>query len=315
MYKNLSVAVVVPAYNEERQIGRVIETIPQYVDHIVVVDDCSTDQTFEKAKQYASKDCRTVLLRHDVNQGVGGAIASGYKWCRDQDVDVAVVMAGDGQMDPEDMPLLLDPVADEGVDYTKANRLIYSQAYKTIPKVRFLGNSILSLLTKIASGYWHVADSQTGYTAIKKNALHIIDWDDMYKRYGQPNDLLVKLNVYNFRVRDVPMKPVYNIGERSGIRIRKVLFSISWLLIKGFFWRIREKYIIKDFHPLVFFYALGILMSVLFAGFFVRFVVLWNLEGSAPPMTAMAMLFCFGTALQSLFFAMMFDMEANRHLR
>ena len=120
---------------------------------------------------------------------------------------------------------------------------------------------VLSLLTKIASGYWHVADSQTGYTAISRTMLAQLDLDRVYAGYGFPNDMLVHLNVWNARVRDFPSRPVYGVGEQSGIKLRRVVPRISWLLVKGFFWRLREKYVIRDFHPLVFFYALGIVMT------------------------------------------------------
>ncbi len=257
MYRNKSVAAVVPSYNEESQIARVIETMPVFVDHIVIVNDASRDRTAAVVEDGRKRDGRVVLINHEVNQGVGGAIATGYKWARDRGVDVAVVMAGDGQMAPEDLPNLLDPVVSGEVDYSKGNRLFTGEAFKEIPKIRYFGNAALSFLTKIASGYWHIADSQTGYTAINKQALQTIDWDRMYKRYGQPNDLLVRLNIYRFKVRDVPIKPVYNVGEISRLKIRKVLFTISWLLVKLFLWRMREKYIIRDFHPLIFFYMLN----------------------------------------------------------
>lgn len=315
MYKNKRIAVVVPAYNEESQIGKVIESMPDLVDRIVVVDDKSRDKTALIVDDYVRKNNRTVLVRHEFNQGVGGAIATGYKWARDHDFDVAVVMAGDGQMDPRDLPVILDPVVDGVTDYSKGNRLFTGEAFKKIPRIRYFGNSALSLLTKIASGYWHVADSQTGYTAINKRALQTIDWDSMYKRYGQPNDLLVRLNVYNFRVRDVYIHPVYHVGEKSGIRIRKVIFSISWLLVKLFFWRLKEKYIIRDFHPLIFFYLLGFLLLGLNALFFIRLVMLWFQFGYAPELTALAWMLTFATGLQSIFFAMWFDMEYNKWLK
>ncbi|MBN1582038.1 MAG: glycosyltransferase family 2 protein, partial [Anaerolineae bacterium] len=231
MYQNHQVAVVVPAYNEEVLIARVIETMPDYVDRIVVVDDSSQDSTPETVERYVPQmDGRLLLIRHNNNQGVGGAIATGYKWCGDHGIDVAVVMAGDAQMDPDDLPAILDPVVSGEVDYTKGNRLFTGDAWNQIPKVRYLGNSAMSLLTKIASGYWHVADSQSGYTAINLKALKTINWDRMYKRYGQPNDLLVRLNVFNFRVRDVPVKPVYGIGEKSGIKPLRMIPKLSWLL-------------------------------------------------------------------------------------
>ena len=309
------IVVVVPAYNEETQIARVFDLMPAFVDRIVVVDDASRDGTKDVVTTYAAHDSRIVLLRHERNSGVGAAIATGYKWARDSKADVAVVMAGDGQMDPEDLPALLDPVVDGAVDYSKGNRLLRGEAYRVMPKARYFGNAVLSLLTKIASGYWHVADSQSGYTAINRKALLAIDWDAMYKRYGQPNDLLVRLNVESLRVRDVMVRPVYNIGERSGIRLPKVVFTISWLLACRFLWRLREKYVIRDFHPLVLFYALGVLLLLIGTVFFAHTIVLWIRQGHVPEISALVWMFSSTMGLQSLFFAMWFDMEANKDLR
>src|SRR3954468_14661522 len=165
-------------------------------------------------------------------------------------------------MDPDDLETLVQAIASDEVDYAKANRLFTGQAWKLIPRHRYLGNAVLSFLTKIASGYWHVADSQSGYTVISLRTLQLLDLDRIYTSYGFPNDMLVHLNVWNARVRDFPSRPIYGVGERSGIRIRRVVPRISWLLLKGFFWRLREKYVIRDFHPLVLFYFLGLLMTL-----------------------------------------------------
>jgi len=315
MYKNKTVCVVVPAYNESTQIGKVIETMPDFIDAVVIIDDASTDNTIEIAEKYEQQSEKITLIQHDKNQGVGGAIATGYKWALDNDYDMAVVMAGDGQMDPVDLPLLLDPVAEDRADYSKGNRLFTGEAYTKIPRIRYIGNAFLSLLTKITSGYWHVADSQSGYTVINKRALHLINWDHMYKRYGQPNDLLTRLNVYNFRVADIPIEPVYNVGETSGLKIKKVIFTISWLLLKMFLWRLKEKYIIRDFHPLVFFYFMGLILFPL--GFLSGvYLFLYRLfSGPVAETSALFSAFLFITGMQFLLFAMWFDMEANKDLK
>lgn len=315
MYKNKSVCVVVPAYNEEKQISLVIETMPDFIDKIIIVDDASNDSTIEVVNSLLEKNEKIILLCHNKNEGVGGAIATGYKWARDNNYDMAVVMAGDGQMDPADLPILLDPVVDGKADYSKGNRLFTGEAYTKIPKLRYLGNAFLSLLTKIASGYWHVADSQSGYTVINKKALHLINWDHMYKRYGQPNDLLIRLNVYNLKVADIPIEPVYNIGEQSGLKVKKVIFTISWLLLKMFLWRLKEKYVIRDFHPLVFFYFMGLILFPigLFSGLYLFFYRIFT--GPVAQTTALFSAFIFIAGLQFLFFAMWFDMEANKDLK
>jgi len=316
MYKDKTVCVVVPAYNEEKLIGSVLESLPKYVDKVVVVDDHSRDKTAEvvnSCKRTLGE--HLVLISHGKNQGVGGAIATGYKWAQDNNFDVAVVMAGDGQMDPDDLPAILDPVVEDNADYSKGNRLFTGEAYEKIPKTRYFGNAVLSLFTKIVSGYWHVADSQAGYTAINKKALHVINWDDMYKRYGQPNDLLVRLNVYNFRVQDVPVRPVYNIGERSGISVPKVSFTMSWLLLRLFVWRLGQKYVIRDFHPLVFFYLMGFALAPCGFLFGLYLVCLRILYHPVSATSALFAAFLFITGLQSLFFAMWFDMEYNKELK
>jgi glycosyltransferase involved in cell wall biosynthesis len=316
MYKGKTVCVVVPAYDEENLIARVIETMPDFVDMIVVVDDNSDDKTAEIVRSYAEgANNRVVLIRHNTNEGVGAAIVSGYKWARDNKMDATAVMAGDAQMDPEDLPNLLEPVVTGQTDYAKGNRLFTGNAWHIIPKVRYLGNSYLSLLTKIASGYWHIADSQTGYTVINLRALETLDLDSVYKRYGMPNDFLVRLNIYNFRVRDIAVRPVYNIGEISRLKVRKVVITLSWLLLKDFLYRLKEKYIIRDFHPLVFFYAFGFFFGLATVLLFARLFYYWFAIGRIHPINALAAMFSFMSAAQFILFAMWFDMEYNKHLK
>jgi glycosyltransferase involved in cell wall biosynthesis len=307
------VAVVVPAYDEERLVTETIAGIPELVDRVYVVDDASRDRTGERAA--STGDERVVVLQHYENAGVGAAIVTGYRKALEEGIDVVCVMAADNQMDPVELEGLVGPVARGEVEYAKANRLVSGEAWTVIPRTRYLGNAVLSLLTKIASGYWHVADSQAGYTALSRRALEGLDLDRLYPRYGFPNDLLVHLNVQNARVRDVPSRPIYDVGERSGIRLRSVVPRISWLLFKGFWWRMGHKYVIRDFHPLVFFYGFGVLMTL--AGLVLGVVeVVLRLAGNAittPTIVLVAVLFIAG--LQLTLFAMWFDMEANKDLR
>ena len=315
MYRDKTIAAVVPAYNEEKLIGKVLRSMPVFVDHVVVVDDASRDRTGEVARAYQKEDSRVVYIRHPRNEGVGGAIVTGYKWARDNGIDLTVVMAGDAQMDPKDLPRLLDPVAKGEVDYAKGNRLFTGKAWRVIPKSRYLGNAGLSFLTKIASGYWHIADSQSGYTAVTLEVLRTIDLDSIYKRYGMPNDFLVKLNVYHFRARDVPVQPVYGIGEKSNMKVYRVVFTLSFLLLKLFLWRIKEKYVIRDFHPLVLFYLLGFVLTpvgVLFGCYLLLFRIF---AGPVAATSALFAAFFAISGLQSLFFAMWFDMEYNKELK
>lgn len=230
-------------------------------------------------------------------------------------MDLAAVMAGDAQMDPDDLPRLLEPVAEDRADYAKGNRLFTGDAWHQIPKVRYVGNSFLSLLTKIASGYWSIADSQCGYTVINKKGLNLINWHGMHAHYGQPNDLLVRLNIHNLRVVDVPVRPVYNIGEKSGIRpmliIPKMMGLLGWL----FYYRMVQKYLIRDFHPLLLFYAIGLPQLFLLTPILlVRLVYLWVISGRIPPINALALMFLIISGLQFVMFAMWFDMQHNSSL-
>ena len=307
------VAVVVPAYDEERLVGETLRGIPDFVDRIYVVDDASHDATAARAGEVG--DQRVEVIRHERNAGVGAAIVSGYRRALEEGMEVTCVMAADNQMDPVELPDLAGPVARGEVEYAKANRLFSGEAWKLIPRTRYLGNAVLSLLTKIASGYWHVADSQAGYTAISRDALGRLDLDRVYQGYGFPNDMLVHLNVQNARVRDLPSRPIYDVGEQSGIRLRRVVPRISWLLFKGFWWRMGQKYVIRDFHPLVFFYAFGALM--LAVGFVLGLIeLILRIAGNAiTPATIVLVAVLLIAGLQMTLFAMWFDMEANKDLR
>ena len=313
MFAGKRVAVVVPAYGEERLVVETLRGIPDFVDRVYVVDDASTDGTAEKAGGLG--DARVEVIRHERNQGVGAAIVTGYRRALEEGIDVTCVMAADNQMDSSELQSLVEPVAQGEVEYAKANRLFSGEAWTVIPRTRFFGNAVLSLLTKIASGYWHVADSQAGYTAISLDALRRLDLGRLYPRYGFPNDVLVHLNVQNARVRDVPSRPIYDVGERSGIRLRSVVPRISWLLFKGFWWRMAQKYVIRDFHPLVFFYVFGVLMTAVGLLLGVLDVFLRILGNQITPATIVLVALLLIAGLQLTLFAMWFDMEANKDLR
>jgi glycosyltransferase involved in cell wall biosynthesis len=315
MLENQTIAVIVPAYNEGIRIGQVLETMPKIVDRIFVIDDASQDNTSAVAEQHRERDSRIELVQRPFRGGVGAAIGTGYQICIAKNVEVAAVMAGDGQMDPADFLAIVEPVVHGTADYVKGNRLFQESSWNAIPHSRYFGNSVLSLLTKIASGYWHIADSQCGYTAISGSTLLRLDLKNIYADYGMPNDLLIKLNLIGARVRDVPVRPVYGVGEKSGIRLWKVIPKISFLLLRGFFRRLIVRYVIQDFHPLVFFYLMGILLFPLGTAFGFYLFLYRLLAGPVEPTSALFAAFLFISGLQSLFFAMWFDTELNRHLK
>jgi glycosyltransferase involved in cell wall biosynthesis len=318
MFEGRRVYVVIPAYNEERLIGKVLDTMPDFVDRMIAVDDSSTDDTPRAlcaAKARLGERLRVV--RHEHNGGVGAAIISGYKAALEEleAKDLVAVMAGDAQMDPAELSRLLAPLVKDQADFTKGNRLFTGEAWKIIPRHRYLGNAALSFATKIASGYWHVADSQSGYTAITVEALSILQLHRLYPRYGFPNHLLVELNNYDFRVRDVPVRPLYNVGEVSGIRLPRVIPTISWLLFRCYFWRMKEKYVIRDFHPLIFFLLFGLLLTGggLLMGLYILYLRVAH--GSLSPNAVIFDALCLIMGVQMLLFAMWMDMEHNKGLK
>src|SRR5579885_3576004 len=313
MLEGKTVAVVVPARDEQELIVPTLQGIPGFVDRVFVVDDGSADETAERARQLS--DPRVEVIVHEHARGVGGAIVTGYRRALAGRIDATAVMAGDNQMDPDELETLALPVVRGLLDYAKANRLFSGSAWELIPRSRYLGNAILSLLTKIASGYWHVADSQAGYTVVSLPMLQLLDLDRVYTSYGFPNDMLVHLNVWNARVRDFPSRPIYGVGERSKMRYRHVVPRIAWLLLRGFFWRLWEKYVKRDFHPLVFFYVLGFIATT--AGVLLGLVVVgYRIAGySIPVATVVLVALLVISGLQFTLFAMWFDMESNKDLR
>jgi len=229
MYRQLRVGVVIPAFNERRAIVQTVATTPDFVDATIVVDDASTDDTAERAQ--VRPDVRVV--RHTENRGVGGAIATGYRHALAAGVDVAVVMAGDGQMDPRDLPSLLDPIAAGLADYVKGNRFLHPDVWTAMPAARIVGNVLLSAATRVTSGYRHVFDSQCGYTAIHRDALARIDLGAVWTRYGYPNDLLARLHAAGVRVADVAVRPIYGEHWKSGINFGTALHPLPYVLLRS----------------------------------------------------------------------------------
>lgn len=257
-FQDLKIAVVVPAYNEEKLISQTILSVPSFVDHIVVIDDRSTDATSDRA--LATRDPRLTLIRHEVNTGVGGAICDGHREALKLGCDVSVVMAGDAQMDPAYLPNLLAPIVDGLALFTKANRFYSHNSFRSMPAHRIFGNIVLSFMTKLASGYWHLFDPQNGYTAIHRRALERLDLDRVAKDYSFENDLLINLNILRIPACDVPIPAVYG-EELSTMRMRKVIPSLVGQLTRGFWRRIFLKYVAFSFSPvaLMLFAGLGLL--------------------------------------------------------
>ena len=255
MYKGHRITTVVPARNEARHIGRVMQTMPELVDHVIVVDDASQDGTSDAA--LACGDPRLIVLRNAHNQGVGGAMIAGYRKAIELGSDIVVKMDGDGQMPPEYLPSLLDAIAEQGHDYAKGNRFLAGQSLALMPRRRLFGNLMLTFMTKLASGYWHIFDPQNGYTAIKTAALCTLDLDTIHKHYFFENSMLIHLNFQNFRVKDVAIPARYG-EEESKLSIFKIMLTFPFLLFRGFFHRIYQKYVLRDFSPIALFLFFGL---------------------------------------------------------
>lgn len=230
LYRGKSVAVVMPAYNERQMVLKAIDAVPDYVDLVFVVDDGSSDDTDKLL--VGKRSGRIQVVRHEHNKGVGAAIATGYSLSIDAGIDVVAVMAGDGQMDPEHLPGLLDPVIDNRADYSKGNRLADRRLRTAMPKFRTFGNFVLSVMTKAASGYWRISDSQNGYTAISREALQSLDLNQVYPYYGYCNDILIKLGTNGKRVVDVPMPARYG-AEKSKIRYARYIAKVGPMIVRG----------------------------------------------------------------------------------
>jgi len=287
MFRGRVVAVVIPARNEADKIAATIRSVPGFVDHVIVVDDESADGTAAIARRMARRAAgrarvaggpsgtfgRIEVIAHARNRGVGAAITTGYARALALGAHAMAVMAGDGQMDPADLPALLEPVVAGRADYAKGNRFVWPGVRQTMPPVRRLGGAVLSALTRLASGYRHVGDSQCGYTVASRQALLAIGFGaperipapprdglargnpalphaigllprvpDLWPRYGYPNDLLTRLAAARVRVVDVPVRPVYGPSWRSGLRPARVMLPIAWLLLRGAVRRIRARW-------------------------------------------------------------------------
>jgi glycosyltransferase involved in cell wall biosynthesis len=337
VYRNHSVAVVVPAYNETGLIGEVIRTIPSFVDRVYVIDDCSTDGTWEEIEKHAAAvnrehgrppaiadgghgatasagpgipGPRVVPIRNEVNRGRGASVKRGFRRALEDEMDVVAMMDGDGQMDPAVLDRILDPVVEGRADYAKGNRLTAEGGWEGMTRFRLFGNLTLSFLTKMSTGYWGVGDSQNGYAAISREALERIDIDDLYEDYGFENDILAKLNLHDMRVADVPHPAVYG-EETSTIQYGSFIPRVSALLLRNFARRITDKYLLGGFHPVAAFYLLAAVALVVGVVGSAYSLVTWA-EGSLVGGLFSVLVFLFGGLF--LVAALAFDVRLNAHL-
>ena len=361
MLNDKTIAVIVPCFNEEQQILHVLETMPGFVDLVIVVNDASTDATAAVVRKFMEADrtpltplvrrvrepgtgvfaradnlalelereaeaslvpceeirlptSRVVLLNHQRNGGLGLSMARGYFHARACNCDCTAKMDGDGQMDAGELERVCQPVIEGHADYCKGNRFKHRSARLAIPRVRYVGNAGLSLLTKIATGYWRISDTQSGFTALGRAALEQLDIHLLYPRYGAANDLLQKLNIANFTLTEVPITPHYAVGEQSKLKVSHVAPRIASLLLRLFVQRLVKKYLVQTFHPLFLLYAFSLLAFIVDVPLTARFLYAYFVHHEIwmAHLTLATLIGIF--SFQSLVFAMWFDINDNDRL-
>lgn len=256
--------MVLPAFNEGLHLRAVVGRLPAWVDGVIVVDDASTDDTLAVAQ--AIDDSRLVVLHHDANEGVGGAMVTGLRAALEAGFDIVVKMDADEQMDVLELPDLLRPIELGLADYAKGNRFRRTGRPRLMPASRWFGNVMLSFMTKVASGYWHVFDPQCGFVAITRPTLSRLKLDGMARDYFFENDMLIRLNVIDARVVDVETSALYG-NEVSQVRVGRVSWSFPFRLARGFFWRFIKRHIVNDFGAIAVLVLVGGLLG-LFGGCF-----------------------------------------------
>lgn len=307
MYRDHSIAVVVPAFNEEALIERTIAEMPGYVDAIIVVDDASTDGTAGRVEKLITRDPRLTLIRNERNQGKGSCVVQGLGQCLESGFSITALMDGDNQMPAEHLASLLDAIIDGGLDAAKGNRFIASpQALSTMPRYRLVGNILLTLMTKLASGYWSIFDSQNGFWAIRTATLGRLELQRLARRYDLENSLLINLNIIGARVRDVAIPARYG-DEKSKIRIWRVTPRIMITLLGGLLQRLLYRYVLYNFHPVALFLLAGIPLVLWGMGFGVYVVITALGEPVATTGTVMLAVLPFLVGYQLLLAAFVLD--------
>jgi glycosyltransferase involved in cell wall biosynthesis len=310
MYRDRRVAVVIPAFNEAPFIPGVVRTMPAFVDDVIVVDDGSRDSTAEAAASVG--DPRVTVLRSARNSGIGAAMRLGYQTALERGADLVAKMDGDGQMPPEYLASLLDALTSEGYDYAKGNRFLLADSLGAMPPVRLLGNMVLTFMTKLASGYWHVFDPQNGFTAIRAECLRQLNLDALHRGYFFENDMLVHLNRRSARVKDVAVPARYG-REESGLNPVKVGLHFPLLLTQRFLSRVYQRYVLRDFSPIALFLGLGLLLFGWGTVFGAYIWIKSNVTGHATPTgTIMLAVLPLILGFQLLLQAIVLDIQESR---
>jgi glycosyltransferase involved in cell wall biosynthesis len=268
LYASHRIAVIVPCYRVAAFVERVVAGLPPFVDDVVIVDDGSPDALTDVVRPLIERTetpaCH--LVTHEINQGLAGAMRSGFEKALALGADIIVKMDGDGQMDPHQLSRLLDPVVSGEADYAKGNRFHHRRYLQGMPLARKLGNLALSFLSKAASGYWHVFDPTNGYLALRREVVEAIELDRLGPRYFFETSLLVEGYLAGAKIVDVPMPAVYR-DEPSSLSLRRTLLEFPRHLVRAAVRRVLVRYFLRDFTAVSVFLVLGVPLVVFGLGF------------------------------------------------
>lgn len=289
MRKNIEVAVVIPCYNEEKLIHRTIKKLPDFIDHIIAVNDSSTDKTLEKLEEIKKSNPKMHIVDLKTNQGVGGALIGGYMYALENTSAEAIgIVAGDDQFDTSYLAPMLDTLVDSEADYVKASRFFHREAFKTMPKYRQIGNIIISLLTKFSTGYYSITDITNGCGFLRRSIIEKIDFSTVEKRYDYETSMLTSLSIANALVIDYPV-PAHYGEEKSTIKLVPTALRNLRAVWKGFWRRIYYKYILFGFHPIALFLITGLVL-LLFGVIVAIFILYAKIANHHTPTTGSVML-------------------------
>lgn len=309
MYRNLRIAISIPAYNEERLITKTVETMPKEVDYMVIVNDCSKDKTGSIIDALSKKNKKVIPLHNKKNVGVGGSVVNGFRRALSTNADLVLVMAADAQCNPDYITRMIDTLIDGDYDYVKANRFVHLEELAQMPFYRRIGNIFITLLTKFATGYYSIFDSQNGYGVFKRKTLENLPLERIGKRYDYENTLLIALSILGARVKDEPVPAIYG-DETSTIPFFRTATRALTVLWKGFWQRIYLKYIVVNFHPIALFLLSGLLL--MFIGVVIGLIVtILRVGYGQSPSTATVMLSVLPTLIgfQLLLTALIMDIN------
>ncbi|MFN3492696.1 MAG: glycosyltransferase family 2 protein, partial [Anaerolineales bacterium] len=310
-FESYKIVIIIPAYRVERDIKNVLAGIPDYIQHIIVVDDASPDSTADMITALSNSDSRLILIRHSHNQGVGGAMISGFKKALELDAQIAVKIDGDGQMDASYIPALITPLIQGKADYAKGNRFRDFASLQKMPLIRRVGNLGLSFLTKAATGYWNIFDPTNGFFAIRAEILKQLPLEKIDKRYFFETSMLANLYLLNAFVLDVPIPARYG-NEKSHLSIYRTLFEFPYKLLITFLRRVLLKYYIYDFSMLSLYLITAaplLLFGLIFGS--IKWIQYIQLGVPAPTGTVMLPTLCVILGIQIMLSAIEIDMKST----